>query len=170
MQRYLQDQMKQATLETERGRLTGEKGSLAAGAETRKKDQDELNRLSNEYWKAQDAGLPGWRRSTPKSKRSWDKLKQRRDISESTKTTGALSWSDVRQEAPGRVQRSDQPAPPGPRQGHGRVEEMERCASSSAAKTYNEAIKEDTKSLEEYSKALGKAFVELGKLNESRTS
>ena len=169
MQRYLQDQMKQATLETERGRLTGEKGSLAAGAETRKKDQDELNRLSNEYWKSQDAGLTGLEKINAEEQEELDKLKQRRDISESTKTTGALVIGltfdkkrlDVYNEA---INQHHQALAKD-------AEEWKKwndAASSSAAKTYNEAIKEDTKSLEEYSKALGKAFVELGKLNESQ--
>ncbi len=141
MQRYLQDQMKQATLETERGRLTGEKGSLAAGAETRKKDQDELNRLSNEYWKAQDAGLTGLEKINAEEQEELDKLKQRRDISESTKTTGALVIGltfdkkrlDVYNEA---INQHHQALAKD-------AEEWKKwndAASSSAAKTYNEAI------------------------------
>jgi hypothetical protein len=177
-QQQLQAEMKVTRDTIANASLVEKKGGAQEDSEKRKtaaaqakKDQEELNRISREYWAAQDAGLSVLKKIEGQRQEELDKLKERTDLSAGAKATAAQginatfdlrymnAWTEAMDKAElGIYALYDET---------GRLKDV-TSRHEQALRKDNEAVKEGIKSLDEYKGALGKAFVELGKLNEAQ--
>jgi hypothetical protein len=174
----LQGEQGKAAGEFTKTGLTAKDEALKATAETRKADQAELNRLSEEYWKAQDAGsqilsgdLSKWEQINGQEQEALDKLRANKEISEAARRTGeaVIGLTFNRQRINADVESIKQYFV-----AMGRDQEQWTKWNEAAGKNEqilykdNEAVKEGNKILDEYGKALAKTLDELNRLTEAQ--